>query len=209
MRALQIGASCLWLAACASAHQNAAMQRRVVPPREEQQPQPPPALDASAPEAPPSEPVPLGPGKCPLDDPHTAQRYGYPPGTILRFSTAGPLPHRRRVIADIKPRFKEAPTPLRLLVFRSCADDGSCRDEVAVRERGASPFSLTPIPSFAPTTGLIEAAEYAEGAFKLYVERGSEHFLFYVGSERPYPTTVRAVPADSQWPRCFRGSPGD
>jgi hypothetical protein len=212
MRVPSLAACCLMLAACASAQRNAVVQSNAVPPPKAQ-PEPvanpsPSTADAPAPESVSSD------ESAPRDDPRAALRFGYPPGTILRFSRKIAIPRARAPV----PRPKEIAPSFGLLVFRWCGADGTCEDEVAVREPDASSLSLISIRKFSRDTGLIEGVNYMPGVcsgrpakcvdsvFELTVERGAERFAFCVWPLPPYPTKLLAVSSPST-PHCQQAGP--
>jgi hypothetical protein len=208
MRAWHFGIHCLLLAACASSQVKATQLPVVPPPLETQQPvsaPSPPAPQATAP-----EPIPSNPNEAPWDDPNAARRYGYPPGTILRFSRSIDISPPYSISPVNRPRPVRA--ALRLLVFRQCADDNICRDEVVLREPDAGPLALEPV-HFSPDTGLIEEVKTVskgcvEGetcsavVFELTVVSGSERSVFCLWPWPPHQTKALAIQADGIQRHC-------
>lgn len=161
----------------------------------------------------------------PLDDPSAARSYGFPPGTVLRFDR----PHdreilrheilacRRTIIPERRYGDNCAPTAPRLLVFRSCSDDGRCRDSAFIREGRAVVGSPKPVHEFTQETGLVEAVTYwpqrcdgqeqaCRAVYELTLHGNTDRSVVCVWPQAPYPTKRLRVAAGTQQP-CRRAHP--
>jgi len=143
-----IGTLCLAVAACISSKPKsvAAPVARAVseaPPQPVASQQPQDTVSVANTDAPKSTPLDV-----------SARLYGYPPGTILRFSRSVPLAVPRQ-LSPTQGAFRSPPY-LTLLVFRWCSQEGVCREQLALREAGASSLALTAVPTFVPDTGQVE-----------------------------------------------------